>query len=115
MRSGAALLESSVQRRALLPIRTIAAKIDQYRQEVEACFKLGADLWSRVSLALATILFHVANGLRIKRYSDCTAPKRYLVRFGGCPVNLLLRTYGGDLYLLHEIFLGRNYLIPLSW
>jgi FkbM family methyltransferase len=99
----------------LLLLRTITSKIDQYRQEVEVCFKLGADFWSRVSLVLATILFHAANGFRIKRYPDGTVPKRYLVRFGGRPVDLLLRTYGGDLYLLHEIFLSRTYWIPLSW
>jgi len=68
-----------------------------------------------VSLAGDTVLFHLANGLARKRGGAAAQPKRRRLLLGDQSIDLWLRTYGGDLFVFHEVFLDGCYQVPAAW
>jgi FkbM family methyltransferase len=99
----------------MLRSRSLARKLRQYSREVHLCFKLGADLESRLALTAATLQFHLRNGLGITKHGAGASPRRYRIRLGHRSVDLYLRSSSGDLFIFHEVFLGRRYWIPEAW
>lgn len=98
----------------LLPMSILIGKAYQYIQEINLCLKVGANLGSRFGLVAATLQFHAANALG-NGHSSQILPKRYHVRLGHNLTDLWMRTYSGDLFVFHEVFLSRCYCIPETW
>src|SRR5918911_488572 len=98
-----------------LPVKTLGHKASHYLEELRLCFRAGANVRSRITLASDTLLFHLANGLARKWGSDPVRPKRRRIFLGAQPRDLWLRTYGGDLFIFHEVFLDDCYHIPTAW
>ena len=99
----------------LLSLKTIVSKASQYSRELGLCFKIGCDLKSRVALAADTLLFHIANGLGVKQVSAGEKAKCRRIRLRDRAIYLWVRTYGGDVFVFHEVFLSEVYRIPASW
>jgi FkbM family methyltransferase len=88
----------------------------QYSRELRLCFQLGADVTSRFSLAQNTLLFHLANGRLIRGGSHLPGDATlYRIRIRAKPHDLWLRTFAGDLFVLHEVFLSRCYALPKTF
>lgn len=76
------------------------------------CIKAGSDLRSSLGLAGSTLAFHIANAFSIKLRGNRDLPKRYSVKLEHNPFELWLRTYCGDLFVFHEVFLDGCYRLP---
>ena len=73
----------------------------QYAREVTFAWSRGSTLSSKLRLANATLAFHLSNAAGATYKS---AAKRYRVNLIGRPHDLWLRTVGGDIFVLHEVF-----------
>ena len=73
----------------------------QYAREVTFAWSRGSTLSSKLRLANATLAFHLSNAAGATYKS---AAKRYRVNLIGRPHDLWLRTVGGDVFVLHEVF-----------
>ncbi len=93
----------------------IAAKLDRYFRELLFCLHAGADFRSRAGLARDTLRFHFANGLGMDQRGMNAEPKCRRITLKDSVADLWLRTYGGDLFVFHEVLLDRIYQIPNSW
>src|SRR5215831_15418839 len=76
-------------------------KLSQYAREVAFAWSRGSTLSSKLRLANATLAFHLSNAAGATHKS---AAKRYRVNLIGRPHDLWLRTVGGDIFVLHEVF-----------
>src|SRR5688572_23344156 len=90
---------------------SLLGKIGTYSNEVAFCFRFAADYRSRILLAANTLRFHAANTLGL-RYPSKLA-NSYRVKIQNSHHDIFLRPFGGDLYLLHEVFLSRYYEVPV--
>lgn len=90
-------------------------KIQQYLRELDLCRRMSADIDSRVRLMVATCRFHLANRNRLSRPRVPDLPHRYRLTIGKDVFQIWLRTFSGDLFVFHEIFLGKCYHIPHPW
>lgn len=98
-----------------ISLKTMVSKIVRYSQELALCFRLGADGRSRWGLMRATLLFHLANGWAKPNGTAAWEQGVYRLQVGGRVVPVALRTYGGDFFVLHEVFLSECYRIPSQW
>lgn len=97
------------------PANKLGRKVSRYVSELRLCFQAGADLRSRLSLASDTILFHLDNALSPKRRRRTAQSKRRHLILGAQRIDLMLRTYSGDLFVFHEVFLDGCYHVPATW
>ena len=86
-------------------------ELTQYAREIAFVWCVGWGLSDKMRLANATLTFHLSNALRATRQS---VPRRYRVNLIGRPHDLWLRTVGGDIFVLHEVFGSRCYDLPFS-
>lgn len=96
-------------------IKTALSRVPRYVQELALCHRLGADGWSRRALMRATLLFHLWHGWNNPKQTLAYGRRVYRLRIGSRVVSVALRTYGGDLFIFHEVFLGECYRIPPQW
>lgn len=88
-------------------------RIRRYLREVATALRIGAGPLDGARLAWATLAFHLGNLRGDPRGArGPSPPRRYRVRLAGRPQDLWLRTRGGDLFVLHEVFLSRCYDVP---
>ncbi|AFY34227.1 FkbM family methyltransferase [Calothrix sp. PCC 7507] len=99
----------------LLPENFFIQKLEHYLREISLCFRMGANFNSGLRLAIATLKFHINNVLNIAQSANHLPPKSYQIQFGDYCTDLWLRTYTGDIFVLHEIFLECCYQIPKIW
>jgi FkbM family methyltransferase len=85
--------------------------IGRYIQELAFAWSAGFGISDKIRLAAATLAFHASNALKMKSES---APRCYQVNLIGSPHDLWLRTTGGDLFILHEIFGSTCYSLPFD-
>jgi FkbM family methyltransferase len=85
--------------------------IRRYIQELAFAWSAGHRASDKIRLATATLAFHVSNALKMRHASP---PKCYQVNLIGSPHDLWLRTVGGDLFVLHEIFGSACYALPFD-
>lgn len=83
--------------------------VTQYTKEMGLAFSLGASLSDKLRLATATLAFHAANAAGGRSPSE---PRRYGIKLRGRRHELWLRTFGGDIFILHELFGTNCYTIP---
>ena len=98
-----------------LRVRRSLSKVGQWSREGRLCWRMGADVRSRLALMSATIRFHVANQFPLRYRPFRPGAIIYSLTLGNRKVSVRLRTYAGDLFVFHEIFLGKCYRIPQSW
>ena len=98
-----------------LPIRRTLSKVGQWSREGRLCWQMGADIRSRLALMGATLGFHIANQLPLRYRPFQSESIGYSLTLGNRKVSIRLRTYAGDLFVFHEIFLSKCYWIPPSW
>jgi FkbM family methyltransferase len=84
-------------------------KLAEYAREVAFAWSRGSTMSSKLRLANATLTFHLSNAVRATHKS---AAKRYRVNLIGRPHDLWLRTVGGDIFVLHEVFGSGCYDLP---
>src|SRR5260370_25557039 len=87
-------------------------KLAQSAREVAFAWSCGCTLSSKLRLANATLAFHLSNAARATHKS---AAKRYRVNLLGRPHDLWLRTVGGDIFILHEVFGSGCYDLPTDF
>jgi FkbM family methyltransferase len=75
-----------------------------YVREIAWCLANGRSLGDKAKLTAATLLFHASNAGAGGRSSEA---RRYGLTLGGQDRDLWLRTLGGDVFVLHEVF-GTN-------
>jgi FkbM family methyltransferase len=63
----------------------------------------------------ATMRFHVANQLPLRYRPFQSEAIVYSLKLGNRRISVGLRTYNGDLFVFHEIFLSKCYWIPPHW
>jgi FkbM family methyltransferase len=87
----------------------------QYVTELWFCFHIGVDLRTKLTLAINTLCFHFFNAplLRAHRVRS-GAPTRYLVHIAGESRPLWMRTLSGDIFVFHEVLLGKIYELSVS-
>lgn len=87
--------------------------VRQYVAELRFCLMIGADSASKLRLATETLRFHAANGIgrRMQPYSP-EEPRLYRVHVRNRRHNLWMRTFSGDMFIFHEVMLGRVYNLP---
>jgi FkbM family methyltransferase len=83
----------------------------QYAREIAFIWSAGSGLSDKIRLASATLVFHLSNALRATHQS---VPRQYRVNLLGRPHDLWLRTVGGDIFVLHEVFGLGCYDVPFS-
>jgi FkbM family methyltransferase len=98
-----------------MSIKTALPKLLRYLRELTLCYRLGADSRSRWGLMRATVLFHFSHGWATRNRTSAQERCVYRLRIGDRVVPVTLRTYGGDFFVLHEVFLGECYRIPDRW
>jgi FkbM family methyltransferase len=76
-------------------------ELAQYAHEVASVWSTGSTLSSKLRLTNATLAFHLSNAARATHKS---AARRYRLNLIGRPHDLWLRTVGGDIFVLHEVF-----------
>ena len=91
------------------------AKVVQYLRELRLCWRMGVDSKNRLALAAATCRFHLANGFSAQALPAPNPPASYRIHIGPLTSELWLRTYGGDLFVFHEVFLSQCYWVPPQW
>lgn len=87
-------------------------KLAQYASEVALAWSVGSTLFSKLRLANATLTFHLSNAAGAAHKS---VAKQYQVNLIGRPHDLWLRTIGGDIFVLHEVFGTDCYYPPVSF
>jgi FkbM family methyltransferase len=85
--------------------------VRQYAREIAFVWSAGSGLSDKMGLANATLLFHLSNALRATHQS---VPRRYRVNLIGRPHDLWMRTVGGDIFVLHEVFGLGCYDLPCN-
>jgi FkbM family methyltransferase len=95
--------------------KLLMAKVVQYLRELRLCWRMGVDSKSRLTLAIATCRFHLANGFSAQAPPAPNPLASYHIHIGSLAPELWLRTYGGDLFVFHEVFLGQCYWVPPQW
>jgi FkbM family methyltransferase len=85
--------------------------LKQYAHEIVLAWSVGSSLSDKLRLTSATLAFHMSNALGATRQS---VPKRFRVNLIGRPHDLWLRTVGGDIFVLHEVFGSRCYDLPFE-
>lgn len=83
----------------------------QYGREVAFALSIGWAIPDKLRLAAATLGFHLSNAGGATGQS---AARKYRVHLGGQPHDLWLRTVGGDIFILHEVFGSGCYDIPID-
>ena len=83
----------------------------QYAREVAFAWSTGSALSDKLRLVNATLAFHLSNAVRSSHKS---AAKRYRVNLIGRSHDLWLRTTGGDIFVLHEVFGSGCYAPPMD-
>jgi FkbM family methyltransferase len=86
-------------------------ELAQYAREIAFALSRGSTLPSKLRLANATLAFHLSNAVGATHKS---VPKRYRVNLIGRPHDLWLRTVGGDIFVLHEVFGSGCYDPPMG-
>lgn len=81
----------------------------QYCRETAFVWWAAVTFRDRVRLVSATMAFHLSNATRKNRKS---VPKCYRVNLVGKPQDLWLRTIGGDIFVLYEVFGSDCYKPP---
>ncbi len=92
----------------------ILRRLARYRDEVQACGHLAANSRTAIRLAANTVRFHVRNALVNGPPRHPGRPVTYSLQLGSRTAEVQLRTYSGDLFILHEIFVSDCYALPES-
>src|SRR5438445_4405923 len=87
-------------------------RLRHYLAELLLCVRAGADLPSKLRLAINTVRFHLRNARVHAPPPAADREVTYVVRLGNDGARLALRTYSGDLFVFHEIFVTSCYSIP---
>ena len=88
-------------------------RLRHYLDELLLCLRVGAGPTSKIRLAVNTVRFHLRNARVHAPLPAADRDVTYLVRLGNDAVQqLTLRTYSGDLFVFHEIFVTNCYSIP---
>lgn len=95
-----------------LSIKSLIQISSRYLQEIVLCFQMGANFSSRLRLAIATLQFHIRNGLNSGNPETELSSNSYQIQLGEHLINLSLRTFAGDIFVFHEIFLNKCYYVP---
>jgi FkbM family methyltransferase len=92
-------------------MKSFAQTILAYSRELSFVLRKSADWPTRVVLLKNTILFHLRNALGRKSRCDLHFSAR--LRFGSSQaVEINMRRYSGDLFVLFEVLLHRCYYLP---
>jgi FkbM family methyltransferase len=81
-----------------------------YVKEIRLNRAVGATFLAAIRLTIATFAFHMGNARSVSRRPS--APRRYRVKLLDRAHDLWLRTRGGDLFVLHEVFGTDCYALP---
>src|SRR5262245_35066496 len=87
-------------------------RLGRYADEVRGCGRLAANRRAALRLAVNTMRFHARNGLVGGPPRHPGPPVTYSLRLGSRAADVQLRTYSGDLFVLHEIFASDCYALP---
>src|SRR5438874_2141891 len=93
----------------------MTAKIKRYIEEIRHCWRLGAGVGDRTSLAFDTLMFHLENAKGRHSWSESEGVRHCRIRLPyrlNLPVDFCYRLRGGDLFILHEVLLNQCYQIP---
>jgi FkbM family methyltransferase len=85
--------------------------IGRYMQELTFAWSAGYTISDKIRLTAATLAFHASNAFKMKSES---VARCYQVNVIGNPHYLWLRTVGGDLFVLHEVFVSACYALPFD-
>src|SRR5262249_37746856 len=89
-------------------LSSILKKFAGYVKELRFAWRAGSTWRDSFLLTRETLVFHVGNlfGIQSERAYD------YQLRLGNQTHSLRLRTFAGDLFILHEILTCDTYFIP---
>jgi len=93
-------------------LHAFRGRLGWYWEEVRACTRLAANRRSAIRLVANTLRFHARNALVPRPPRHPGRPVTYALRLGPRPADVQLRTFSGDLFVLHEIFVSDCYALP---
>jgi FkbM family methyltransferase len=96
---------------AVPDIHKIRQKLSFYLREIQFVLRNSLDWQTRFNLLKGTVLFHASNMVGGTRISGWAFPARLRLATGG-NVEIVIRPFAGDIFILFEVLMGRCYYIP---
>jgi FkbM family methyltransferase len=90
-------------------IRKFRQRLSFYLQEIQFVLRKSLDLQTLFSLLKYTALFHANNMVRGTRVGESSFPAR--LRLASRDVEIVIRPFAGDLFILFEVLMDRCYHI----